>query len=116
MAEAEEMADRVAILLEGGIVALGTPIQLTATGAGLTKVSVHTAHGHLLSNGHNLPAIAQRAVKEEYAIFYSSDVGRTVTALFEAINADDDTLIDLRVERPSLEDRFLELTNGKKGN
>jgi ABC-2 type transport system ATP-binding protein len=116
MAEAEEMADRVAILLEGGIVALGTPIQLTATGAGLTKVSVHTAHGHLLANGHALPAIAQRAVKEEYAIFYSSDVGRTVSALFEAIKAEDDTLIDLRVERPSLEDRFLELTNGKKGN
>lgn len=116
MAEAEEMADRVAILLEGGIVALGTPIQLTATGAGLTKVSVHTAHGRLLANGHALPAVAQRAVKEEYAIFYSSDVGRTVSALFEAINADDDTLIDLRVERPSLEDRFLELTNGKRGN
>ena len=116
MAEAEEMADRVAILLEGGIVALGTPIQLTATGAGLTKVSVHTTHGRLLANGHALPAVAQRAVKEEYAIFYSSDVGRTVSALFEAINADDDTLIDLRVERPSLEDRFLELTNGKRGN
>ena len=116
MAEAEEMADRVAILLEGGIVALGTPIQLTATGAGLTKVSVHTTHGRLLANGHALPAVAQRAVKEEYAIFYSSDVGRTVSALFEAISADGDTLIDLRVERPSLEDRFLELTNGKRGN
>jgi ABC-2 type transport system ATP-binding protein len=116
MAEAEEMADRVAILLEGGIVASGTPIQLTAAGAGLTKVSVHTAHGHLLANGHALPAIAQRTVKDEYAIFYSSDVGRTVSALFEAISADGDTLIDLRVERPSLEDRFLELTNGKRGN
>jgi ABC-2 type transport system ATP-binding protein len=110
------MADRVAILLEGGIVASGTPIQLTAAGAGLTKVSVHTAHGHLLANGHALPAIAQRTVKDEYAIFYSSDVGRTVSALFEAISADGDTLIDLRVERPSLEDRFLELTNGKRGN
>ena len=116
MAEAEEMADRVAILLEGGIVASGTPIQLTAAGAGLTKVSVHTAHGHLLANGHALPAIAQRTVKEDYAIFYSSDVGRTVSALFEAINADGDTLIDLRVERPSLEDRFLELTNGTRSN
>ena len=116
MAEAEEMADRVAILLEGGIVASGTPIQLTAAGAGLTKVSVHTAHGHLLANGHALPAIAQRTVKEDYAIFYSSDVGRTVSALFEAINAEGDTLIDLRVERPSLEDRFLELTNGTRSN
>ena len=116
MAEAEEMADRVAILLEGGIVASGTPIQLTAAGAGLTKVSVHTAHGHLLANGHALPAIVQRTVKEDYAIFYSNDVGRTVSALFEAINADGDTLIDLRVERPSLEDRFLELTNGTRSN
>ena len=116
MAEAEEMADRVAILLEGGIVASGTPIQLTAAGAGLTKVSVHTAHGHLLANVHPLPAIVQRTVKEDYAIFYSNDVGRTVSALFEAINADGDTLIDLRVERPSLEDRFLELTNGTRSN
>jgi hypothetical protein len=41
-------------------------------------------------------------VKEDYAIFYSNDVGRTV-ARAEAINADGDTLVDLRVERPSLE-------------
>jgi len=42
MAEAEKMADRVAILLRGRIAATGTPRELTATGAGLTKVSAHT--------------------------------------------------------------------------
>lgn len=115
MAEAEEMADRVAILLEGRLVATGTPIQLTAAGAGLTKVTVHTANNHLLSNGHTIPAVVRRADKEPYAIFYSSDIGRTVSALFEAINGAGDTLIDLRVERPSLEDRFLELTNLNRG-
>jgi ABC-2 type transport system ATP-binding protein len=36
MAEAEKLADRVAILLAGRIVATGTPRELTATGAGLT--------------------------------------------------------------------------------
>jgi len=40
MAEAEKMTDRVSILLRGKIVATGTPRELTATGAGLTKVSV----------------------------------------------------------------------------
>ena len=48
MAEAEKMADRVAILLRGRIAATGTPRELTATGAGLTKVSVLT-EGHSLS-------------------------------------------------------------------
>ncbi len=114
MAEAEEMADRVAILLGGRIVAAGTPIQLTATGAGLTKVSLHTAGGRLLAGDHLIPAVAQRATKGEYAIYYSTDVGRTVGALIEIIAAAGDTLIDLRVERPSLEDRFLELTTEKQ--
>jgi len=114
MAEAEEMADRVAILLQGRIVTIGTPIQITATGAGMTKVSVHTAEGRLLSNGHTFPAVARHTIKDNYAIYYSTDIGRTVSALIEAVNAEHDTLVDLRVERPSLEDRFLELTNSKK--
>jgi len=42
MAEAEELSDRVAILLQGKIVTAGTPLEITAAGAGLTKVSVHT--------------------------------------------------------------------------
>jgi len=112
MAEAEEMADRVAILLQGRIVTTGTPIEITATGAGLTRVSVNTAAGSLLANGHQIPAVAQHTVKDNYAIYYSTDIGRTVSALIEAVNTGSDSLIDLRVERPSLEDRFLELTAG----
>jgi ABC-2 type transport system ATP-binding protein len=42
MAEAEALSDRVAILLHGQIAATGTPLEITAAGAGLTKVSVRT--------------------------------------------------------------------------
>lgn len=112
MAEAEEMSDRVAILLQGKLVAVDTPLAITATGAGLTKVSVHTKSGSLLSNHHPIPAISQFLVKEPYAIYFSTDIGQTVAALINTVDAESDTLIDLRVERPSLEDRFLELTNG----
>ncbi len=113
MAEAEEMADRVAILLNGKIVTVGTPLEITATGAGLTKVSVRTQNGGLLSNGHHFPSVSRQAVKDDYAIYYSEDIGRTVGAVIAAVETEGDTLIDLRVERPSLEDRFLELTNNK---
>jgi len=110
MAEAEKMADRVAILLRGRIAATGTPRELTATGAGLTKVSVLT-EGHSLSETSvTFPGVSQQAFKDEYAIYYSTDPGPTVAAIIARIEAQGDTLIDLRVERPSLEERFLEIT------
>jgi ABC-2 type transport system ATP-binding protein len=112
MAEAEKMAGRVSILLRGKIVATGTPRELTATGAGFTKVSVRTEQSLLSRNGTLFPAVSQRALKEDYAIYYSTDPGPTVSAILDYLAAKDDKLIDLRVERPSLEERFLEITEG----
>lgn len=112
MAEAEEMSDRVAILLRGKLVAVDTPMAITATGAGLTKVSVNTRSAFLLTNNRTFPAVSQQLVKDPYAIYFSTNIGQTVSALINAVEAEGDTLLDLRVERPSLEDRFLELTNG----
>jgi len=111
MAEAEEMSDRVAILLKGTLVAVGTPLEITATGAGLTKVSVHTQNACLSAHDINLPAVSQHVTKDEYNIYFSSDIGSLLSAIITTIQAQGDTLIDLRVERPSLEDRFLEITN-----
>jgi len=111
MAEAEKMTDRVAILLRGKIVATGSPRELTATGAGFTKVSVRTEQSLLADDGTNFAAVSHRAVKEDYVIYFSTDPGPTVSAILEYIGAQNDKLIDLRVERPSLEERFLEITN-----
>lgn len=113
MAEAEELSDRVAILLQGKLVKVDTPLAITATGAGLTKVSVSTRSAFLLGNERHFPAVSQKQVKEQYAVYFSTDIGKTVGALINTIEAEHDELLDLRVERPSLEDRFLELTNGE---
>jgi ABC-2 type transport system ATP-binding protein len=110
MAEAEKMADRVAILLRGRIAAIGTPRELTATGSGLTKVSARTEGASLSEPGLTFPSVSQQAFQDEYAIYYSTDPGPTVSAIIAHIQAQGDTLIDLRVERPSLEERFLEIT------
>jgi ABC-2 type transport system ATP-binding protein len=110
MAEAEKMADRVAILLRGKIIVTGTPRELTATGSALTKVMVSTSKKSLLAADLVLPAIQRQVVQDEYLVCFSSDVGRTMRAILAHIEQHDDAIIDLRVERPSLEERFLEIT------
>jgi ABC-2 type transport system ATP-binding protein len=110
MAEAEEMADQIAILLKGKIVATGTPMEITATGASLTKVSVRTQESSLFNDGAGFPAVTSSSSKEAYRIFFTTDIGPTVAAIIAYTESQNDPLIDLRVERPSLEDRFLEIT------
>jgi ABC-2 type transport system ATP-binding protein len=111
MAEAEKLTDRVAILLRGRLVASGTPRELTATGSGFTKVSVRTEGSSPHQHKGTLPSVEQQLVRDEYAIYYTRDPGPVVTALLDLIQSHGDRLIDLRVERPTLEERFLELTN-----
>lgn len=110
MAEAEKMTDRVAILLNGEIVAVGSPRDLTAKGSGLTKISARTETSILQRLDASFPAVMQSGIDEEYTIFFSTDPGPTVSAILDFIKSKEDKLIDLRVERPSLEDRFLEIT------
>jgi ABC-2 type transport system ATP-binding protein len=110
MAEAEKMTDRVAILLRGKIAATGTPREITATGASFTKVSVRTEQSLLRNNGTAFPGVNRRLLEDEYVVYFSTDPGLTVTAVLQYIGGKGDTLIDLRVERPSLEERFLEIT------
>jgi ABC-2 type transport system ATP-binding protein len=98
-------------LLKGQLATIGTPMEITATGAGLTKISVRTGASCLSEPGLTFPAVSQHVSKDEYNIYFSTDIGPTVSAIIAHVEAQEDTLIDLRVERPSLEDRFLEITS-----
>jgi ABC-2 type transport system ATP-binding protein len=111
MAEASELATRVAVLLRGRIAALGTPLELTAAGEGLTRISVRTSAGSLSRAETPFPGVQRHLSREEYVVYFSTDVGRSVAAIIDFVEAAHDSLIDLRVERPSLEDRFLEITS-----
>ncbi|HZW81971.1 MAG TPA: ABC transporter ATP-binding protein [Candidatus Deferrimicrobium sp.] len=110
MAEAEKMADRIAILLSGKIVASGTPRELTVTGAQCTKITVSTERSSLLNTRLQLPGVIEQVSKEEYIVYYSNDINLTVPAIISYLVDQGDSLVDLRVERPSLEERFLEIT------
>ncbi|MCC6615592.1 MAG: ABC transporter ATP-binding protein [Anaerolineae bacterium] len=113
MAEVEKLSNRIAILLQGRIVAQGSPRELTAHGAGLTKISIQTERA-TVSELTALPGVTQRSARDGYDIYFTTDTAATVLTLLEHLKAQGDTLIDLRVERPSLEERFLEITGGKE--
>lgn len=110
MAEAEALCDRIIILLEGAIVAEGSPMELTARGGGLTKISLSTAQQSLSAEGAALPGVVRSHTDEGYTIMFSSDPASTLSALLRSLEKSQDHLIDLRVQRPSLEDRFREIT------
>lgn len=90
-------------------------MEITAAGAGLTKISVRTQKGSMPASEDIFPAISRCKIRDDYSIYFSYDIGETIGAIIAHIDTHKDTLIDLRVERPSLEDRFLEITqtNGK---
>lgn len=110
MAEAESLCDRVAIVLRGRTVAVASPDELTGTGAGLSRVSVRTSNDSFLEVTAALPGAQQRTDDGQYSRWLSDDPAATVAAILERLERAGDDLVDLRVERPSLEERFLELT------
>lgn len=61
------------------------------------------------------PSVRQVQRRDDYFVYFCTDVGPTVAALIAYLNAQGDPLVDLRVERPTLEDRFLEITTQESG-
>jgi len=109
MDEAQELADRVAVIARGEIIAAGTPDDLGGRAEAATVVSFETP-----ANG-----VASR-LRESVAGEWSSENGRTVLRTGEPTRqlneltgwalANGVELAGLEVSRPSLEDVYLDLT------
>jgi len=113
--EAEKLCDRVAIIDEGRIVALGTPRELQENTLGVSSIEV------LCSGPLDHPQLPEwpSAVKSVLAedgrtlTVTSTHAARTLVELVKWIDQQGIELEDIHLRRPSLEDVFLELT-GKK--
>jgi ABC-2 type transport system ATP-binding protein len=110
--EAEKLCDRVAIVDEGRIVAMGTPDAIRSRTLGHARVEIRC--------GQPLPAIAVPRWPDVDAMRISDDrqsivvetrnAARTVVDLVRWIDQHGIELADVHVKRPSLEDVFIELT------
>lgn len=111
MAEAEKLCDTIAIVIAGQVVVSGTPARITAAGDGRTKISVSTVRGTAVQNRPALARAELVSVKDGYCLYQCEKPAEALSSLLGFLSDQGDELEDLRVERPSLEERFMEITN-----
>jgi len=104
MDEAEHLADRIAVIADGEIVARGTAAELADQVNALPVVSWRSASLDGLPGG--LPDVA---IDDGVASFETDDVVGTVHALTSWSTTDGPTLDDLQIKQPTLEDVYLRL-------
>jgi ABC-2 type transport system ATP-binding protein len=114
--EAEKLCDRVAIVDEGRIVAMGTPreIQEKALAHSTIEIELAAPLGDLPLP--HWPEAGQAAVSptiDQPRMKIAVTTGRPARAVVEMVKWLDEKgveLADIRIKRPSLEDAFIELT------
>jgi len=112
--EAERLCDRVAIVDEGRIIAMGTPREIQARTLGQSQIEIET--------DQPLPAETPPFLSElkhtiadgrKHMSVQSAQPARTIVDLVKWVDQNGVDLADIHLKRPTLEDVFIELT-GKR--
>jgi ABC-2 type transport system ATP-binding protein len=110
--EAEKLCDRVAIIDEGTIVALGTPQEIQSRTLGHTIIEIHCEQP--LPDGEIPPwrdADTPTFTRDRTVLSVpTTRPGRTMVDVVKWIDGKGIELADVHLKRPSLEDAFIELT------
>ena len=113
--EAERLCDRVAIIDEGRVIAMGTPAEVQATTLGASRIEVRVSpplppdHTPELTEAEHLKISTDRQTLTVSA----RHPARALVELVKWIDQQGLELADVQLKRPSLEDVFIELT-GKR--
>ena len=108
--EAEQLCDRIAIIDRGRIVATGTPRQLIGQSTAQQIVSVVAVQPFDVSRLAAVAGVEDLACSGPQARFRTGDVTRTIAALMTFMEHEQLELLELHVQKASLEDVFIELT------
>ena len=109
--EAERLCDRVAIIDQGKIVALGSPRELQERVFGQSRIEVVTAQP-MLGELPAFEAVAKQVLSDDgkTLVVHSTRPARTLPDLIKWIDQKGFELEDIHLKRPTLEDVFIELT------
>jgi ABC-2 type transport system ATP-binding protein len=113
--EAERLCDRVAIIDAGQIIAIGTPRELQEKSANQSAIEVKVSHPLKDASLPQWPEAIRAIVSPDLQgiTVYSKRPARTLMEMVKWIDSQGLELDDVRLNRPTLEDVFIELT-GKK--
>jgi ABC-2 type transport system ATP-binding protein len=108
--EAEQLCDRIAIISHGRLIASGTPRDLIARSERMQMVRIATAPPIDPGSIAALPGVQDVTSDGAVTRLRTTTVNRTLGELVRMLDAHDTDLIELHVQKASLEDVFIELT------
>lgn len=112
--EADELADRIAVIDHGKLVSIGTPAELKAQVGG-AKLRVEVADDAQAEHARGVMADTLPATPQvnRNVVEVAIDDINTVAGVLQAITAAGVTMTNMSVEQPSMDDVFFALTVGK---
>jgi ABC-2 type transport system ATP-binding protein len=112
MDEADKLCDRIAIVDQGKLVALDSPLKLKASipGENILEVSFSHAPADWVETLKTLPEVAEVKTEESFYRLSSNHGVKTTVALMEAARAANVTVTSLSVQSTTLDDVFVHYT------
>jgi ABC-2 type transport system ATP-binding protein len=108
--EAERLCDRVAIVNNGQLIALGTPRELIKSSGRGVRVEVRTSSPISIEKVKQLEGVYDASERDGGYRIDAQAVAKAVVALVHLLETESAELTDLHIARPSLEDVFVQMT------
>ena len=108
--EAEQLADRVAILSHGKIVKQGSLAEIQSGLTMESEIRIHAARPLNRETLLRLPGISLIQAENGTAALKVANVAQAISHIVRLLDSESNELLDLNLSRPTLEDVFLKVT------
>jgi ABC-2 type transport system ATP-binding protein len=111
MAEVEALCDRVAIIVNGKIKKIGSPSEIVSDVRRETLIKIKLS---VMLKDLKLDQIELKDFKEGYYHFSTTNLLDGLSELLSCLKEDEIEILDLTVDKPTLEERFIEIAREGK--
>jgi ABC-2 type transport system ATP-binding protein len=108
--EASVLCDRIGILHGGRLIACDAPTALIARARTHPRISFRTTQPLEPTQVSALPCVTNYLLKPNGWRIDTTNVNQTISGLVHLLESSNNEMLDLQIQRPSLEDVFIELT------
>lgn len=106
MAEIESLCDRVAIIKAGHIAFIGTPNELASAYNNTSKIHVKALNE---SGKKDFSSCEYNFINKGYLVYSTTNIGDALLEILDYMKKSKNTIVDIKIERPSLEESFIEI-------